>query len=170
MQLDNLLQQSWKNHPSACEPALAVMRRVWLCEMRGVSTGWRNAGEYLGRLRLRFSRLAFLLAGIHLAALTLKTSPQTDNLRASQFAAYSVHSDLLNSLSPIATCDRFSLPCVQIQLSFTRWLKPRQLQAPHPDFQTRESSHLRKALWSILHELYEGECAEGSQDDDTERT
>jgi len=68
MQLDNLLQQSWKNHPSACEPALAVMRRVWLCEMRGVSTGWRNAGEYLGRLRLRFSRLAFLLAGIHLAA------------------------------------------------------------------------------------------------------
>ena len=43
--LDHVLQSTWGSNLRTYELSLALVRKVWLCRMRGLSTGWRDAGE-----------------------------------------------------------------------------------------------------------------------------
>lgn len=76
--LDDELQKVWGSRCRTHDLALAMVQRIWLCQLRLVSTAWRNAGKQF-RLDLADVKLICTLSGRHTALLLTPRNAITPN-------------------------------------------------------------------------------------------
>lgn len=166
MPLDFTLQTYYGHNQRAREIALALVRRIWLCRMRMVCTGWRDAGELdidsctdrIARRAADFkhSRLASLLARIHASVRSLQT-PLVHPIRHTFRPSRTVRPIIPHSLPSRKVQHSRILSRLPSQPPFTVGVLPCCPKTPDIHIEIRTSTHMRETLQQFLLRLYERE-------------